>query len=516
MTPDAEHRTQRALAAARTKFQAGALDDTLRLLATADTGALSELQRAQVDLLRAETTFVVTRGRDAPPLLLEAARRLSRLDPLLARETYLEALSAAMFAGRLAQPGAGVMDVAQAARAAPAPTHAPRAPDVLLDGLTTLFSESYEAAVPVLRQAHRAFDGAGMSAAEQLRWKWLATVSSIHLWDDTRWELLAERHVQLARETGALGELPLALTQRVYVHLFAGELTAAASLVAEIKTATEASDTVFMPYGAVGLLALAGHKAEASYLIEHSRAELTDRGEGVGLAMLDWAEAVLHNGLGRYEDARAAALRATEDRHTLAASNWGMVELVEAAARAGTPDLADNALRRLVDTTAASGTDWALGIAARSRALLLDGQDAEDLYVEATDRLARSRMAVDLARAHLVYGEWLRRERRRVDARKELRVAHDLFSEFGVEAFAERARVELEATGERARKRTVDTLDQLTPQEAQIARLAAEGDTNREIAARLFISPSTVEYHLRKAFRKLDVKSRTQLARRLS
>jgi DNA-binding CsgD family transcriptional regulator len=515
MTPDAEHRTRRALAAARTKFQAGAVDDTLRLLATAETGGLSELQRAQVDLLRAETVFVVTRGRDAPPLLVEAARRLSGLDPTLARETYLEALSAAMFAGRLAGPGAGVLEVAQAARAAPAPPHAPRAPDVLLDGLTTLFSESYEAAVPVLRQAHRAFDAARMPAAEQLRWKWLATVSSIHLWDDTRWELIADGHVQLARQTGALGELPLALTQRVYVHLFAGELTAAASLVEEIRTATEASDTLVAPYGAVGLLVLRGHQAEASYLIEHSRAELTHRGEGVGLSMLDWAEAVLFNGLGRYEDARAVALRATEHPHALAASNWGMVELIEAAARAGTPDLAHDALRRLVDTTAASGTDWALGIAARSRALLLDGRDAEDLYVEATDRLARSRLAVDLARAHLLYGEWLRRERRRVDARRELRVAHELFSDFGTEAFAERARVELQATGERARKRAPETIDQLTPQELQISRLAAQGNTNREIAAQLFISPSTVEYHLRKAFRKLDVKSRTQLARRL-
>ena len=515
MTPDAEHRARRALAAARTKFQAGAVDDTLRLLATAETAGLSELQRAQVDLLRAEAVFVVTHGRDAPPLLVEAARRLSGLDPVLARETYLEALSAAMFAGSLAGPGAGVLAVAQAARAAPAPPHAPRAPDLLLEGLATLFSESYEAAVPVLRQAHRAFDAARMPAAERLRWKWLATVSSIHLWDDTRWELIAEGHVQLARETGALGELPLALTQRVYVHLFAGELTAAASLVDEIQTATEASDTVVAPYGAVGLLVLRGHQAEASYLIEHTRAEVTRRGEGVGLPMLDWAEAILYNGLGRYEDARAAALRATEHPHALAASNWGMVELIESAARAGTPDLADDALRRLVDTTAASGTDWALGIAARSRALLLDGQDAEDLYVEATDRLARSRMTVDLARAHLLYGEWLRRRRRRVDARKELRVAHDLFSDFGTEAFAERARVELQATGEHARKRTPETIDQLTPQELQISRLAAQGNTNREIAAQLFISPSTVEYHLRKAFRKLDVKSRTQLARRL-
>jgi RNA polymerase sigma factor (sigma-70 family) len=515
MTPDAERRTRRALAAARTKLQAGAVDDTLRLLATAETGGLSELQGAQVDLLRAEAVFVATHGRDAPPLLVEAARRLSGLDPILARETYLEALSAAMFAGRLAGPGAGVLEVAQAARAAPAPPHAPRAPDVLLDGLVTLFSESYEASVPVLRRAHAAFDAANMSAAEQLRWKWLATVSSVHLWDDTRWELIAEGHVLLARKTGALSELPLALSQRVYVHLFAGELAAAASLVEEIQTATEASDTVVAPYGAVGLLVLRGRQAEAAYLIEHSRAELTRRGEGVGLSVLDWAEAVLYNGLGRYEEARAAALRATEDPHAIAASNWGMVELIEAAARAGTPDLADDALRRLVDTTAASGTDWALGVAARSRALLVDGQDAEDLYIEATERLARSRMAVDLARAHLLYGEWLRRERRRVDARKQLRIAHDLFSGFGTEAFAERARVELQATGEHARKRTPETIDQLTPQELQISRLAAQGDTNREIAAQLFISPSTVEYHLRKAFRKLDVKSRTQLARRL-
>jgi DNA-binding CsgD family transcriptional regulator len=516
MTPDAERRTRRALAAARTKFQAGALDDTLRLLATAEAGALSELQRAHVDLLRAETMFVITRGRAAPPLLVEAAGRLSRLDPLLARETYLEALSAAMFAGDLAEPGAGVMEVAHAARAAPAPPHPARPPDVLLDGLATLFNESYAAAVPLLREADRAFDAAGMPAAEQLRWKWLATVSSVHLWDDTRWELLSEGHVRLARKTGALGELPLALTQRVYAHLFAGELTAAASLVEEITALTDASDTVFMRYGAVGLLALRGHRAEAGHLIERSRAELPHRGEGVGLPMLDWAEAVLYNGLGRYEDARAAALRIAEHPHALAASNWGMVELIEAAARAGTPDLADDALRRLVATTAVSGTDWALGIAARSRALLLDGPDAEGLYREATDRLARSRMAVDLARAHLLYGEWLRRERRRMDAREELRVAHDLFSDFGVGAFAERARVELQATGEHARARTVDTLDQLTPQEAQIARLVAEGNTNREIAGQLFISPSTVEYHLRKAFRKLDVKSRTQLARRLS
>ncbi len=231
--------------------------------------------------------------------------------------------------------------------------------------------------------------------------------------------------------------------------------------------------------------------------------------------MLDWAEAVLHNGLGRYEAALAAARRVTEQPQELSSSHWWRLELIEAAVRAGAPELADDALRPLVEMARATGTDWALGLAARSGALLVDGRRAEDLYVEAIERLGRSRMRFDHARAHLLYGEWLRRERRRVDARKELRAAHDLFADFGMEAFTERARVELQATGEHARKRTVETLDQLTPQEAQVARLAAEGNTNREIAAQLFISPSTVEYHLRKAFRKLDVKSRTQLARRL-
>ena len=353
MTPDVERRSRRALAAARRKFQAGALDDALRLLTTAETGALGDLQRAEIDLLRAEAVFAATRGRDAPRLLVEAARRFSALDPVVARETYLEAVSAAMFAGALAGPGAGVPEVARAARAAPPPPHAPRPPDLLLDGLATLFSDGYEAGVPILRQAHMAFDAAAMSPTEQLRWKWLATVTSLHLWDDTRWEMISERHVQLAGDRRPRGASARA-HDRAYVHLFAGELSAAASLVDEIGTATEAADTVAAPYAAVGLLALRGRPADATYLIDRSRAELTDRGEGVGLSVLDWAEAVLYNGLGRYEDARVAALRAVEHRHALAASNWGMVELVEAAARAGTPDLAADALQRLVETTAAA------------------------------------------------------------------------------------------------------------------------------------------------------------------
>ncbi len=513
LTPTPVRRAQRALAAAQTKFQAGALDDALSLLAMAETGALSDLERARVALLRAQTAFVATRGSNAPPLLLEAARRLATLDPTLARETYLDALSAAMFAGRFAGPGGSALEVAQAASAAP-PLRAPRGSDLLLDALATLFSETYEAAVPILRRAQAAFS-TDESAIEQLRWLWLATIASVQLWDDAGWETLSERHVRLARETGALSDLPLALTQRVYMHLLAGELTAAASLVDEIETATDAIGGTLAPYGKVGLAALRGREVEAVDLIGRTRTEVTRRGEGIGVSVVDWAQAVLYNGLARYEDARSAALRVV-DHPDLNPSTWVMPEVIEAAVRAGTPELAAETHRRLAEMTRVSGTDWALGLAARSEALFIEDQRAEELYLEAVDRLGRSRMAVDLARAHLLYGEWLRRQRRRKDARKQLRTAHDLFSDFGMEAFGERARVELEATGEHARRRSVDSRGQLTPQEAQISRLVAQGNTNREIAAQLFISPSTVEYHLRKAFRKLGVKSRTQLARRMA
>ena len=368
--------------------------------------------------------------------------------------------------------------------------------------------------MPILRRAQAAFS-TDESAIEQLRWLWLATIASVQLWDDAGWETLSERHVRLARRTGALSDLPLALTQRVYMHLLAGELTAAASLVDEIEAATDAIGSTLAPYGKVGLAALRGREVEAVDLIGRTRTEVTRRGEGIGVSVVDWAEAVLNNGLARYEDARSAALRVV-DHPDLNPSTWVMPEVIEAAVRAGTPELAADTHRRLVDMARVSGTDWALGLAARSQALLVEDQRAEDLYVYAIERLGRTRIRADLARAHLLYGEWLRRERRRLDARKELRLAHDLFSDFGMEAFAERARVELEATGEHARRRTVDTLGQLTPQEAQISRLVAQGYTNREIAAQLFISPSTVEYHLRKVFRKLDVKSRMHLARRLS
>jgi RNA polymerase sigma factor (sigma-70 family) len=295
------------------------------------------------------------------------------------------------------------------------------------------------------------------------------------------------------------------------MHVFAGELTLAASLQEAVEEATDLTGSTLGPYHEVALVAMRGRESEMRQFIDAARSEVVRRGEGAGLMFMDWAESVLYNGLGRYAEALGAARRVV-DHTELVAVNWAMPELIEAAVRVGDLGLAGETDRRLLERSRASGTDWALGIAARSHALLEDDAHADQLYNEAIERLARTRVAVDLARAHLLYGEWLRRQRRRLDARGQLRIAHDMFTGFGMEAFAERARVELRASGETARKRSVQTLDQLTPQESQVARLAAKGKTNREIAAQLFISPSTVEYHLHKAFRKLDVKSRTQLA----
>ena len=511
LTPDQARRSRRALAAAQATLQAGALDDSLRLVSTAEEGVLSELEQAKAALLRGQISFLATRSGTAAAVLLDAAERLREFDPELARETYLEALTAAIHAGPLAGPGATSCDVAKAVSAAP-PARDHRGPDLLLDGFAALFSNTYAAAVPILRQAQHAIEGV-TSQTEQLRWMWAATVTTLHLWDDEGWERLSDRHLQLVRETGALGDLVTALGHRGQMHVFAGELALAASHQEALQEATELTGSPIAPYHAVGLVAMRGREVEARQFFDAARAEVSGRGEGAGLSFIDWAESVLYNGLGRYADALAAARRVVG--HTeLVTSNWAMPELIEAAVRVGAFELAAETHWRLTERSRASGTDWALGVAARSHALVAQGGRPGDLYLEAIERLGRTRVAVDLARAHLLYGEWLRRQRRRLDARNELRIAHEMFTRFGMEAFAERARVELLAGGEHARERTMETLDQLTPQESQVARLAAQGKTNREIAAQLFISPSTVDYHLHKAFRKLHVKSRTQLAQR--
>ncbi len=516
LTLEPSRRAERALAAAQAKHQAGAPDAALGLLGVAESGPLDELQRAQIELLRAQIAFVMSRADDAPRLLLNAARRLESLDVRLARDTYLDAWWASLiFVNRGAADG-DLLEIARAARAAPPAPEPQRAADLLLDGVAVLITEGYAAGTPVLKRAVSAFRGDDVSRDEGLRWLWVACHIAIDLWDDDSWEALCTRHLQLCRDAGALTVLLLALNQRIGLHEHAGELATAASLVEEARAVAEATGSLFAPYPALIVAARRGSEADLSGVIEASMDEMVIRGEGAGPAIVHWSSALLYNGLGRYEEALTAAQQASAyPLELLYYSTWGLVELVEAAARNGKPEPAADALQRLSDHTRASGTDWALGIEARSRALLTDGEAAETLYREAIERLERTRVRVELARAHLLYGEWLRRERRRLDAREQLRHAHKLFTEFGMEAFAERARVELEATGEHARKRSVETRDDLTPQEAQISRLAAEGATNQEIAAQLFVSPSTVDYHLRKAFRKLGVKSRHQLKQHL-
>ena len=510
LTPDPERRAQRALAAAQAKFQAGAFDAALGLLATAESGPLDEFQRARADLLRGQIAFASRRGSDAPPLLLKAARGLELLDTRLARETYLEALSASLFAGRLAL-GGGAREVAEAARAAPPPPQPVRAPDLLLDGLALVITEGYPAGAPMLKQAVSAFCSADVSSEQGLRWGWQADRSAGLLWDYESWDLLSARRVKLARDAGALTALPFAATLRAGVHLWAGEFAVAASLVAEVESVTEATGSSIAPTGAVALAAFAGREADAAELIEVGTKDAERRGEGQRLTFFHWATAVLCNSLGRYAEALASAQQASEDSPADLFANWAVAELIEAATGSGVPELAAGALQRLSATARASGTDWALGVEARSRALLSEGENAETLYREAIDRLGRTRVRMELGRAYLLYGEWLRRANRRIDAREQLRLAHQMFAAMGADGFAERAAREQRAAGERVRKRTTGTPAQLTAREAQIARLADDGLSNPEIAAQLFISPRTVEYHLRKVFTKLAISSRNQL-----
>ena len=511
LTLDPARRAQRALAAAQAKHQAGALDAALGLLAMAQAGPLDELQRARGDLLRAQIAFASSHGRDAPPLMLSAARQLEALDVGLARETYLEAFTAALFVGRLS-PAVG--DVARAARMAPAPPAPARAPDLLLDGLALLVTEGYAAGTPALRRALLAFRSQDISAEEGLSWLWLAGRAAMAVWDDETWHILASRHVKLARDAGALSELPLAVRSRILLHAHAGELAEGAALIAEAQAVADATGSQLGPYGALGVAALRGREAEATELIQATMDGVTSRGEGRGVTS-QYAAALLYNGLGRYDKALAAAELVCE-YDDMGVLGWSLAELVEAAVRSGQPARASDALRRLSETTRASGTDWALGTEARSRALLSEGETAENCYREAIERLGRTRMRPAVARAHLLYGEWLRRENRRRDARAELRTAHGLFTTMGIEAFAERARRELLATGDTVRKRTVETASELTAQEAHIARLAVDGRTNAEIGAQLFLSTRTVEWHLSKVYTKLGVGSRRELRRALA
>jgi DNA-binding CsgD family transcriptional regulator len=511
LTIDPRRRAERELAAAQAHHQAGAPEPAVALLARARAGPLDDLRQAQAQLLRAQIAFTSRHGGDAPALLLEAARRLEPLDATLARETYLEALMAGQLAGRL-DPTAAAR-VARAARAAPRPP-APRAPDVLLDAVAVMLTEGHAVAAPLLKTAVARFREDDSAATGGLRWFWPAEEAAIEVWDHDSWHDLAARELRLVRQAGALTILPLALTANVVAETFAGRLAAAASLIDELNVAVEATASPLAPHGGLSLAAWRGREAEIDALTAATFDHAERVGDGLAMSTAHWANALLHNSLGQYDRAAAAAEQLLDFPGRLDATvAWGMPELVEAAARSGDAGLAEDALDRLATTTRPAGTDWGLGLEARSRALTRDGHDAESLYREAVARLGRTRVRGEYARAHLLYGEWLRREGRRVDAREQLRTAHRMFTEMGMQAFAERAGREVLATGATVRRRAAEARDELTAQEGQIARLAADGLTNPEIGARLFLSPRTVEWHLRKVYAKLDVRNRAELAR---
>ena len=510
LTPDSARRRERALVAAQASVQAGGLLAARELLATAEAGPLDEFQRARIDLLRAQLAFVSSRGTDATPLLLAAARRLEPLDISVARETYVDAFSAAMFGARLNGP-VGMSEVAEAARAAPRAPDAGRATaDLLLDALVALAGD-YDAAVPLSRRALKRLSGENASAKERLRWLWQGCVVALEVWDDEHASALSQSSVEIARDTGTLSELALALSARTPVLVFCGDLAAATETVSETASVEEATGIRSAPYGALILSAWRGRPRETRDLVESTEREAGARGEGIGVAISAYARAVLCNGLGQYEEALAAAVSASEHREVVG-ENWGLTELVEPAMCCGRTDLATDALERLTTKAQATRTDWALGIEARARALLGEGTHAERWFRTAIEHLGRSRVRAELARTHLLYGEWLRRESRRVDARAELNVAHELFTTMGMQAFADRAGGELLATGEKVRRRIAKTRDDLTAQERQIALLARNGMSNVEIGARLFVSQHTVAYHLRKVFAKLGISSRRELA----
>jgi DNA-binding CsgD family transcriptional regulator len=508
LTPDPARRRERALAAAQASVLAGAFTRARGLLAEADAGPLEELQRARIDLLHAQLAFVSNRGTDATPLLLAAARRLEPLDASLARETYVDAFSAALFGARL-NGSVGMPEVVEAARTAPRPADGgPATADLLLDALVAL-ADDYDTAVPRCREAVQRLSGEKVK--ERLRWLWQGCVVALEIWDDEHAHSLSDSSVEIAREAGTLGELALALSARAPIQVFCGDLAAAAATVSETEFVQEATGIRSAPYGALILSAWRGRLPETTDLIEATEREAEARGEGIGLAVGAYARAVVSNGLGLYEEALAAAATASEHREVVA-ENWGLSELVEPATRCGRTDLATDAMDRLATKAQATRTEWALGVAARARALLGQGADAERWFRTAIEHLGRTRVRAELARTRLLYGEWLRRESRRLDARAELNTAHELFTSMGMEAFAERAGSELLATGEKARRRIAKTRDDLTPHERQIAEFARDGLSNADIAARLFLSRRTVEWHLRHVFSKLGIRSRRQLA----
>jgi DNA-binding CsgD family transcriptional regulator len=511
LTDGFARRADRALAAAQAHLQAGAFDAALQLLNVAEAEGLDALRQAQVDLLRGQLAFASAAGSEAPALLLKAAQRIEALDIGLARETYLDAWAAALFAGEMAQEG-NVREVSRAVRSASQPPNAERPAGLLLDSLAVLVTEGRAAAAPSLGRVATTFAQEKIGVEEGLRWGWLAPVAAVALWKEEEWRTINDRQLQSVREAGLLLHLPYYANSAAMHATWRGDFAAAASLIAEADAVAEATGTRFARYGAVMLAGFRGSEAEAMRPIDDVLSDTRAAGQGLGPQWCHFVSAVLQNGLGHYEQALSHAEEAAEDTPELYVSAWALPELVEAGTRTGRTQHAAQALKRLGDVTSAAGTDWGLGVHARSEALLRQGDEAEGAYREAVARLSRTALRPELARARLVYGEWLRREGRRAEARVQLRAAHGQFAAIGMEAFAQRAGVELEATGASVRKRSVETRDDLTAQERQIARLARDGLSNSEIGTRLFLSRKTVEWHLHNVFTKLGIRSRRELS----
>ena len=508
LTSDRDRRGSRALAAAEAKLAAGELRPCRDLLSIAEKGPLDALCSVRLEVLRARIAFALGRGRDAPALLLKAAKNLEPLDSTGARDAYLDAMRAVLFAGRFAED-THLWDVAVAARGVVWPD-TPLVPDLLLRAFASLIVDGYSAGAPLAQQAVATLRDDELSAAADLGSLALGAQLAVTLWDEAAYDELTQRQVRLARETGALEALPIVLTNRAITHILAGELPAAVSLVEEIEVISEATGTPLPPYAAVAVAA-SGPPADALALIDASLQAATDRGEGAAVKWIQLEKAILCNALGRYDDALTAAESAYEG--PVLYSTWIVSELIESAVRSGRPERAARAAEDLREMASAVRTDWVLGVDARCRALLADGEIAEDLYDRSIAHLHHTRRPVELARSHLTYGEWLRRRGRRIDARRELRAAREIFDGLGAVAFTDRATRELRATGETVQKRASDvgTCTDLTERESQIARLAAEGLSNREIGQQLFISHRTVGYHLAKVFSKLDVNNRALL-----
>ncbi|WP_202106983.1 AAA family ATPase [Agromyces seonyuensis] len=534
LTPDRRMRSRRTLMAAEDTLRSGAVQDALRLIEGVEPELLDDHQRARADLVRGHSRFYVSPGRDGARVLLEAARRLEPFDGDAAVATYANAVIAAVLAGSLAGE-VGIRETAAAIIAAsparPMSVGSAAAFDAL-HGIATVVLHGYGAAAPSLRAAlatlrslvdvaptapERTSDvrGYGADLSEdvwEMRWQPLICLLARILLDDDAYVDASRRFVDSSRRNGALSTLAMAMSEHYPALLMSGRIAEAEELYDAVREIMAASDVPEGPDRAGWFAAYRGDdaaKQESAAAVAHRVAE---RGEAQWRLSDRMQDGILHNSQARYAEALAATASADGHPFDLGLAGWVLPEQVEAAARSGEPDSGRAALRRLQEIAEATGTDWAVGLAARSAALLADDADAEALYLAAIDALARTRIGTAQARAHLLYGEWLRRQNRRVEARESLRLAHERFVADGAHAFAERAARELSATGEIVHRSAVGPVDELTAQERQIARLAAGGATNPEIGAQLFLSPRTVEWHLRKVFGKLAVTSRRQLA----